>query len=145
MPGPNPYFRILSEEFAGHGRKFAKLASQTYTIGGLAGLQVGVGTIRPMQAGDPMVGIYTESITSAHADYANTAPVNVEILFRGAEVLCPVSTGTPALTQLGDEADVVNGGLSITLTESNNDFRQVALDGASTTTVIAVPMSSIVY
>lgn len=143
--GPHAYFKVTSNKFAGHGRAFAKLASQTYTIGGLLGLQVGVGTIRPMQAGDVLVGICEESITSSHADYANTVAVNCTVLFRGDEVDCPVSAGTVALTQLGDEADVVNGGLSLTLTESNNDFRQVALIGGLTNRVLAVPMSTLLY
>ncbi len=92
-----------------------------------------------------MVGICDVSITSAHADYANTAPIDVIPIFRGDIVYCPVSTGTPALTQLGDEADVVAGGLSITLTESNNDFRLIQLDGVSTTSIYAVPMSTLVF
>ena len=143
MGAPHPYFRITSEAFGGHGRKFDKLASQTYTIGGLASFQIGVGTVRPMQSSDIVLGIYTESITSTHDDFANTNPVNVEIIFRGAELFCPVTTGTVALTQLGDEADVLNGGLGLTLTESNNDFRQIALDGSSTNTVYATCINTV--
>lgn len=143
--GPHPYFRVTSNKFAGHGQGFLKLASQTYTIGGLIGFQVGVGTVRPMQAGDPLVGICERSVTSATSDYATTEAIEVTVLFRGDEVDCPVSTGTVALTQMGDEADVVAGGLSITLTESNNDFRMVKMIGSQTDRVLAVPMSTLVY
>jgi len=140
MGAPHPYFRILSEEFAGHGRKFAKLASQTYRIGGIVGIQVGTGTIRPWTAADIPVGICQESITSAHTNYANTTPINVEIVLSGAEILCPVSVGTPALTSLGYYADIVSGGLSITLSTSTyDDMCVVARNGASTTDIICVP------
>jgi hypothetical protein len=143
MQAEHPYFRVLSQDFGGHGIKPLKKASQTYTIGGLVGFEIGVGTIRPFTAGDKLLGIVQESITSAHADYANTKPINVEIVFRGAEVHCPVSSGTVALTQIGDEADIVTGGLSVTLTESNNDFRMVKMNGAATDTVIATPQTTV--
>lgn len=143
MGAEQPYFRILTESFGGHGVKPAKKASQTYTVGGLVSYEVGVGTIRPFTAGDRVLGICEESVTSSSSNYADTTPVNIEIIFRGAEVFCPVSVGTVALTQLGDEADVVTGGLSITLTESNNDFVQVRLNGTSTTTVIATCINTV--
>lgn len=144
-PAQHPYFRIVSEKWAGHGRGFAKLASQAYVIGGLAGFQVGVGTVRPMQAGDRLLGIFDEAIGSTHADYANTKPINVEILFEGAEVFCPISSGSAALTELGDELDVVNGGLSLTTTESNKDFTSVVLNGSVATSIYAVPYLTVVY
>lgn len=144
MPGaPHPYFRITAEKFAGHGRSFAKKASQSYVIGGLVGFEIGVGTVRPMQAGDKILGIVDEAIGSTHADYANTNPIKVQIIFRGAEIFCPVSSGSIALTELGDELDVVAGGLSLTTTESNNDFRSIALNGAATTSVYAVPQTTV--
>lgn len=143
MRAEHPYFRIIAEDFAGHGRKFSKKANQTYTIGGLVGFEIGVGTIRPMQAGDKILGICKESITSAHTDYANTNPINVEIMFRGAEVYCPLSTAGAALTELGDELDVVNGGLQLTITESNNDFRSIALVGSETSAIFAVPQTTV--
>ena len=139
------YFRVTSDKFAGHGRAWRKKASQTYTIGGLLGFEVGVGTIRPMQAGDPLVGICEQSITSADSNYADTTPVQVTVLFRGDEVVCPISSGSAALTQLGDELDVVNGGLSLTTTESNNDFRAIETIGSVTNFITAVPMATLVY
>lgn len=139
------YFRCISEDFAGHGRGFSKKASQTYTIGGLIGFEVGVGTVRPMQAGDRLLGICEQSITSASDDYANTYDVQVSVLFHGAEVVCPVSSGTAALTELGDELDVVNGGLSVTTTESNKDFTSVKLIGGVTNFIVAVPYLTLVY
>lgn len=141
----HPYFRVLSEQFAGHGRGYAKLASQTYVIGGLIGFQVGTGTVRPMQAGDRLLGICEESITSASTNYADTSEVQVSVLFRGAEVYCPISSGSAALTELGDELDVVNGGLSVTTTESNKDFTSVRTIGGVTNAIIAVPYLTSVY
>lgn len=144
MPGaPNPYFRIVSERFAGHGRKFAKKASEAKVVGGLCSFEAGVGTIRTMQAADKILGIFTQAMPTTDADYANTSPINVEIIFRGAEIFCPVSVGTVALTELGSQADVVNGGLSITLTESNNDFREVALNGTATNSVFCTAQTVI--
>jgi hypothetical protein len=143
IPAEHPYFRRLGAEFGGHGRKFSKGASAVYTVGGLVSFLIGTGTIRMMTAGDKILGICKQAVTATSDNYADTTPIEIEILFAGDEVHCPVSTGTVALTQLGDEADVVTGGLSITLTESNNDFRQVALEGDSTDTVIAVPLTSV--
>lgn len=139
------YFRVISEDFAGHGRKWRKLASQTYTIGGLVGFQVGTGTIRPMQAGDRLLGICEEAITSASDGYADTTPIEVTVLFHGAEVVCPVSSGTAALTELGDELDVVAGGLSVTTTESNKDFTSVETMGSLTDFILATPYLTLVY
>jgi hypothetical protein len=146
IPAEHPYFRRLGAEFGGHGRKFSKVASSVYTVGGLVGFYIGVGTIRMMTAGDKILGICKRAVaaTGVTSDiYADTTPIEVEILFQMDEVHCPVSAGTVALTELGDEADVVTGGLSITLTESNNDFRQVALNGDATDSVIATPQTTV--
>lgn len=139
------YFRVTSDKFAGHGRSWRKKASQVYTIGGLLGFEVGVGTIRPMQAGDPLVGICEQSIPATDVNYADTTPVQVTVLFHGDEVVCPISSGTAALTELGDELDVVNGGLSVTTTESNKDFRSIETIGSATNFITAVPMLTLVY
>ncbi len=143
MLAQHPYFRILSEKFAGHGRKFAKKASQTYVVGGIAGFEIGVGTIRPATAADKVLGFFDKAIGSTDTGYADTSPIDVEICFRSAEVFCPVSSGTIGITELGDELDVVTGGLSLTTTESNNDFRSVALVGASTNSVIATCQTTV--
>ena len=149
MGAPHPYFRILSEEFAGHGRKFAKVASDVFEIGMIVGLRVGVGTIRQLNGDgtDVPVGICTESITSAHAEYATTAPINVEIVLAGAEIWCPVTTyaagTTPATAKLGYFADILQYGLGITLdTTDRDDFVVSVLNGASITDVICTPCSA---
>ncbi|MBX4215412.1 hypothetical protein KW797_00455 [Candidatus Parcubacteria bacterium] len=145
MGAPNPYFRITAEKFAGHGRKFAKGASTVYRIGGIVSFNVTVGTIRPMTAGDPMLGLVMQPVATTDSNYADTTPIEIEILFHGAEVFCPVSSGTPALTEIGDELDVVTGGLSVTTTESNKDFTSIALNGASTTDIYAAVRYTSVY
>lgn len=143
MGASQPYFRIVAERFAGHGRKFAKKASTAFTIGGIVAFEIGAGTIRPWQSGDIPLGICQQAVASTDTNYAATTPIEVEILFRGAECYVPVSTGTVALTELGDEMDVVAGGLSCTLTESANHFRQVALNGSSTNSVTATCISTV--
>jgi hypothetical protein len=145
MHAQHPYFRVTSEYFAGHGRNWRKKASQTYVIGGLAGFEVTVGTVRPMQAGDKLLGIFAQAIGSADTGYADTSPIAVNVLFGGAEVDCPISSGSAALTELGDELDVVNGGLSLTTTESNKDFVSVETTGSLTTRILAVPGLTRVY
>jgi len=146
MGAPHPYFRILSEEFAGHGRKFAKVASDVFEIGMIVGLRVGVGTIRPHTAADIPLGICAESIQTTHTNYAATTPIDVEMVLSGAEVWCPVSVGTPALTSLGYFADIVADGLSITLsTSSYDDFCVVSRNGESTTEVICTPAGAGAY
>ena len=98
------------------------------------------GYARMMTAGDVILGICREAVASTDTKYAATTPIEVEHLTQGDEVYCPISAGTIAATERGEEADVVTGGLSLTLTESNNDFRIFALDGSSTTYLYATPI-----
>lgn len=141
MPGEHAYFRRLTD-FEAPGRKYAKGASAVYTKGGLVSLLIGTGTIRMSQAGDIVLGICRDPVAATDSNYADTTPIEVEHLSQGDEVICPVSAGTIALTQVGDEADVVNGGLSLTLTESNNDFRIFGQIGSSLTELLATPIAA---
>jgi len=143
IPAETPYFRKLGAEFGGHGRKFSKVASDVYDVGALMSFYIGVGTVRVFTAGDKVLGICKQPVAATDSNYADTTPIEVEILFRGDECHCPVSSGTIGLTELGDELDGVTGGLSLTTTESNNDFRSVALEGAATDSVIAVPINTV--
>ena len=64
------------------------------------------------------------------ASDTTTDKILVQILRTFDEVLCKVTTGTMAATEIGDEADYdTTGSDGITLTESNNDFTIVEWNG----------------
>lgn len=74
-------------------------------------------------------------IATTDSDYASTKTRTVISVIHGMEQLwkARVSSGTAAIaTEVWDYADIVSGGLTLTLTDSNKDFRIVkVLDGTA--------------
>lgn len=68
----------------------------------------------------------------ATAAAANTAEVLVDMLSPGDMVWVTISSGTMAESYVGKYADIADE-VSITLTNSNNDFRILGWDGKTTT------------
>jgi hypothetical protein len=72
-----------------------------------------------------VLGIATQAATNADT-------VLVDILGPTDEVEVTGITGTMANSEKGNEADIVSGGLTVTLTESNGDFLITGWDGVTT-------------
>jgi len=62
----------------------------------------------------------------------NADTVLVDILHPGDVVEVTGITGTMAGSEIGNEADIVSGGLTVTLTESNGDLLITGWDGVTT-------------
>lgn len=76
-----------------------------------------------------VLGIALEAGTSS-------TTVTVDILRPGDEVAVTGITGTMGASEIGNEADIVSGGLTVTLTESNGDLIITDWDGTTTTRLI---------
>lgn len=87
----------------------------------------GARTVDNAATGAAVLG-YTLSAADSAAD------VLVDILHPGDRVIVTVSAGTVSDTEIGKYADIADE-VSITLTESNNDFIQLGWDGKTTTEV----------
>lgn len=72
-----------------------------------------------------VLGIALEAGTSSTS-------VHVDILGPLDEVSVTGITGTMAASEIGNEADIVSGGLTVTLTESSGDFLITGWDGTTT-------------
>lgn len=66
---------------------------------------------------------------------ASGASGQVDRIYPGDQFWVKVSTGTVSATEMGKFADIVDE-LSVTLTESNNDCRQMSWDGITTDYVV---------
>lgn len=73
-----------------------------------------------------VLGIALQSATNADT-------VLVDKLHPGDIVKVTGITGTMSAAEKGNEADIVSGGLTVTLTESNGDFLITDWDGVTTT------------
>lgn len=65
---------------------------------------------------------------------SSSAEVLVDVLHPGDQVVVTVSSGTVSETEIGKYADIADE-VSLTLTESNNDFIQMGWDGKTSTEV----------
>lgn len=90
---------------------------------------------------DFLLAVYNDKpVTAADSDYASIKTKNVWLVQHGPSQLwkARVSTGTAATATEGwDYADIVSGGLSLTLTDTNKDFRIIrVLDGTASNGVV---------
>ncbi len=88
-----------------------------------------------------IVAVYADKpIVAADADYASTKTRNVMAVQHDYTQLwkARVSSGTAATaTEVWDYADLVSGGLTLTLTDTNKDFRITkVLDGTASNGVV---------
>lgn len=144
MQAEQPYFRKVAGFTNEPGLKFSKAASAAFTIGGLVGFNTSTGYIRLAQAGDKILGICKKAVASTDTDYAQATKIEVEILTKSNEVVAPISAGTLTVANLGTAYDVVNGGLSISLSATTNkDFIPYNLIGSETAYVMATCQTTV--
>lgn len=144
MQAEHQYFRKLAGFTNESGLKFAKAASAAFTVGGLVGFNTSTGYIRLMQAGDKVLGICKKPVASTDSDYASATKIEVEVVNKSNEIVAPISAGTLTIANLGTAYDVVNGGLSISLSATTNkDFIPYNLIATETAFVMASCQTSV--
>lgn len=122
----------------------AQIVASLAAVPGMVLSAENAGTTGSLDVGvtdDFMSAVYCDKpITSSDSDYASTKTRNVWMIQHEATQLwkARVSSGTPATaTEVWDYADVVAGGLTLTLTDTNKDFRITkVLDGTANNGVV---------
>ncbi len=144
MFAEHQYFRKLAGFTNEPGLKFAKTASTAFTVGSLVAIYTSTGYLRMAQAGDKILGICKRPVVAADADYAANSKIEIEVLTKKDEVVCPISAGSLTIANLGNTYDVVSGGLSISLSATTyNDFRLYNLIGSETAFVMGTVQTSV--
>ena len=90
------------------------------------------------EAGEVISAVTAKEVLGIALQAATNADtVLIDELFPGDEVEITGITGTMAASEIGNEADLVSGGLTVTLTESNGDVVITGWDGTTTTKLYA--------
>lgn len=77
-----------------------------------------------------VLGVALQAATSSDTVLVDEFDTDTEVEITGI-------TGTMAASEIGNEADIVSGGLTVTLTESNGDVVITGWDGSTTSKLYA--------
>lgn len=113
-----------------------KTASENFTFNDIVGITTAGRLTRYLDGSlFPEYGLVQKTIASTDSDYASTTRIPVLVCGDEAEYLCDVSTGTAALTDVGEYIDVDDQNSVDVGASTNNDFYVTGF--VSTTQVIA--------
>jgi hypothetical protein len=111
---------------------YPKAASEAFAFNDLVGLNTSGYLTKYLDGSSfPMLGLIQKTIAATDTDYASNTRVPVQRLDSDSVVLCDVSTGTAAQTDVGEYIDVDDQNSVDVGASTNNDFYVVGFISAT--------------